>query len=193
MTKTMRIAPAAVLFLMACLLAAGCVAEDRFQSVSGDFARSWLKGNLNQSPAAAPKPAYNESGDLWNWGAAPKGSSIVDGKLLTDPYYLHPWLNISSNWLGETYTDPATGLPLNIYLDPMTGKTIYAYLNPNTGKPYYTYSSSIDPNNGKQTNYYIDPLTGNPVSTPVSPAGIANLLTNTSALPQVFASDNPWI
>jgi len=180
--------------VMVCLLAAGCSAESasRFQSVSGEFAQDWISDFKVQNPQPVQEVHSDNVSDLWNWGSAPKGSAIVDGELITDPNYLRPWLNLSSNWLGETYTDPNTGLSVDTYLDPLTGKTIYYYLNPSTGRPYYTYTSYIDPNTGKRVYAYVNPLTGEPVSSAISPDEMTNTMLNTqtgNGLPQTFTSN----
>jgi hypothetical protein len=123
---------------------------------------------------------------------APKGSKIENGKMITDPYYLRPLLNYSSNWLGETYTDAATGLPIETYVDPLTGKTIIVYLNPNTGKAIFTYSTYLDPNTGKSVYSYVDPMTGNQVNSSVKPIDIVNALTSRLAGQTVSNQNEPW-
>ncbi len=192
-------ASAVAVSVLLCLLAAGCSAEStsRFQSVSGEFAQAWISDFKAQSPKPVQEVHNDNGSDLWNWGKAPKGSAIVDGKLITDPNYLRPWLNLSSNWLDESYTDPNTGLPVNTYLDPKTGNMVYSYLNPSTGNPYYTYYSYLDPKTGKRTYAYINPLTGKPVYSDVSPSSTLNTLlssqqSNGLALPQAFTSNEPW-
>ncbi len=187
----MRVAFAVIVLAIIGLLAIVCSAQSPsgVQSVSGEFARDWISSYKAQSPKPVQEIHSTNGSDLWNWGKAPKGSTIVDGKLLTDPNYLRPWLNLSSNWLGETYTDPNTGLSVNSYLDPLTGKTIYYYLNPSTGRPYYTYSSYIDPTTGKRVNAYVNPYTGEPVSPAFSPAEMTNTLLNPQTgneLPRTF-------
>jgi len=191
----MRPASAVAVSVMVCLLAAGCSAESasRFQSVSGEFAQDWISDFKVQNPQPVQQLHSDNGSDLWNWGSAPKGSAIVDGELTTDPYYLRPWLNLSSNWLGESYTDPNTGLPVDIYLDPLTGNAVYSYLNPNTGRPYYSYYSYLDPKTGKRIYAYINPLTGKPVYSAVSPSSTMDTLlgsqqSNGLALPQTFTS-----
>jgi hypothetical protein len=71
---------------------------DRFQSVSGDFARAWLKDNLNVTPSS---PLKNLSNDLWDWGGLPRGKSLVNG-VLTDSRLVYV-ANNNSNWLSEYY------------------------------------------------------------------------------------------
>ena len=85
---------------------------------------------MQARPEIQIKKSEGNGSDLWNWGMAPKGSKIENGKLITDPYYLRPLLNYSSNWLGETYTDAATGLPIETYVDPLTGKNSHCLLKP---------------------------------------------------------------
>jgi len=167
----MRLGPAIVLLLALCDLVAGGSAQSTssFQSVSGQFAREWLSDFLGQNPQ--PVRTAGNGSDLWNWGGAPKGSTIVDGKLVQDPYYLRPLLNLSSNWLDETYTDPGTGLPVNAYVDPLTGTRYYVYLNPSTGKQLYTY---VVPASG-QPYYTYEDNTGKQVT---SPSGTSNAPSN---------------
>jgi hypothetical protein len=130
--------------------------------------------------------------DLWNWGKAPKGSKIDNGELLTDPYYLRPQLNLSGNWLGDTYTDPDTGMPVQIYLDPLTGKTTYTYLNPSTGQPIFSYYSYRDTKTGEMVYVYTDPNTGNAISSDNIPVDIVNAMMN-SLMPQSDTNPNgPW-
>jgi len=140
-----------------------------FQSVSGEFAQKWISNFDAQNPQKIQQEERSGNGsDLWNWGMAPKGSTIVDGKLETDPNYLHPLLNLTGNWLGESYTDPETGLPMNSYVDPVSGDTYYVYLNPKTGETYFTY---IVPRTGKPYYLYTNPATGSQVRSEVSPFG----------------------
>ncbi len=188
----MRIASTVISLMIICQLALTCSAESpsNVQSVSGEFARDWINSYEAQNSKLIHEERTNGS-DLWNWGKAPKGSEIVDGKLLTDPNYLRPWLNLSSNWLGETYTDPNTGLYVDTYLDPMTGKLIYYYVNPTTGRRYYTYTSRIDPYTGNRVYAYVNPLTGETISSAISPDEITNMMQNTqnsNGLPQTFTT-----
>lgn len=161
------------LVLAASLLLTVCCAQPtaQYQSVSGDFARSWLTGFLEQNP----KPADNKSGDLWSWGGAPKGSKIVGGKLVTDTIYNLTRASSNSNWLGDTYMDPYTGNPIYSYVDPNTGRTFYYYIDPKTGQP---------------VNVDVDPLTGEPIQAGLSPYGTPNGGTS-GALPPIFMTPPP--
>ena len=183
---------AAIIILIISLLVVACSAQStsHFQSVSGEFAKNWISSFKAQNPQPV-KPVQKDANgsDLWNWGSAPRGSAIVDGKLVTDPYYLRPWLNLSSDWMAETYTDPHTGQPVNTYLDPLTGKRIYVYLNPNTGDPYYSYQ---DPKTGKPIYAYLDPITGKPVYSSVSPVGTDSQQSSGWTTLPVLSSDEPW-
>ena len=167
-----------------------------FQSVSGEFAEKWIKDFKNENERAAPKIESNKSedngSDLWNWGRAPLGSKIVDGNLVTDPYYLRPLLNLSSNWLGETYTDPETGFPMETYSDPLTGKKIYRFLNPTTSKPFFTYSTYPDAKTGNLVYAYIDPMTGMEVYASTAPNDIINLLAGRMTNQAVYNQNEPW-
>jgi hypothetical protein len=170
-----------------------------FQSVSGEFAQKWIKDFKEKNAKSAPviednqKDNKSENGsDLWNWGNAPLGSKIVDGNLVTDPYYLRPLLNLSSNWLGETYTDSSTGLPMETYSDPLTGKKIYRFLNPTTSKPFFTYSTYPDAKTGNLVYAYIDPMTGNEVHASEAPIDLINLLAGKMAGQAAYNQNEPW-
>ncbi len=195
---SMRIGSAVVAFLMiSCLLftiTTVCSSQSTpsFQSVSGEFARDWIDSYRAQNPQPAQESKGNGS-DLWNWGSAPKGSRIDDGKLLTDPYYLRPQLNLSSNWLGDSYTDPDTGMPVQIYLDPLTGKTTYTYLNPSTGQPVFSYYTYLDDKTKKLVYAYIDPLTGNAIYSDEAPLDLVSSLLSGSAQQTVTNQNGPWI
>ncbi len=155
----MRTAFGVMVSLMVFLLAAGCYAQSisNPQSVSGDFGRNWI----NSFNAQNPQPAdQNLKNDLWSWGSAPKGSIMVNGNLVPDPYYFWKSLNYTSGWLGRVYVDPTTGNPVYGYIEPYTGRLIYYYVDPKTKKPVYTnsypntYPSYGYPNYGTVPTYY---------------------------------------
>jgi hypothetical protein len=163
-----------------------------FQSVSGEFAEKWIKDFKEENATPVPEIESNNGSDLWNWGNAPLGSKIVDGNLVTDPYYLRPLLNLSSNWLGETYTDSDTGLPMETYSDPLTGKKIYRFLNPTTSKPFFTYSTYPDAKTGNLVYAYIDPMTGKEVYASSAPIDIINLLAGRMTDQTLYNQNEPW-
>ena len=186
-----------LLFILCLFLAvSSCQSAPSFQSVSGEFAQKWIKDfkEKNAKPVAEMEVNKSEENgsDLWNWGNAPLGSKIVDGNLVTDPYYLRPLLNLSSNWLGETYTDSATGLPMETYSDPLTGKKIYRFLNPTTSKPFFTYSTYPDAKTGNLVYAYIDPMTGKEVYASTAPIDIINLLAGRMTNQVVYNQNEPW-
>jgi hypothetical protein len=133
----MRTAFAVIISLTICLLEAGCYAQSSgsLQSVGGDFGRDWISSFKAQNPQQAETNLKN---DLWSWGSSPKGSIVVNGNLLPDPYYIWKSLNYTSGWLGRVYVDPNTGYPVYGYIDPFTGMPIYYYLDPKTRRPVYT-------------------------------------------------------
>jgi len=184
--------------LILCLILAVSVAQSTpsFQSVSGEFAQKWIKDFKEKNAKPVPVMKGNKSeengSDLWKWGNAPLGSKIVDGNLVTDPYYLRPILNLSSNWLGESYTDANTGLPTETYSDPLTGKKIYRFLNPTTGKPFFTYSTYPDARTGKLVYAYVDPMTGKEVYASFAPIDIINALAGRMAGQTVYNQNEPW-
>jgi len=109
----MRIALIAVIALAFYSYSSACGAQnDGFQSVSGDFAKNWLNDFLTENP----KPTENEEGSLWSWGSAPRGSMIVDGRLVLIPNQtitkVADLADPKGNWLGEIYVDPYSGLPV---------------------------------------------------------------------------------
>ncbi len=186
----MRIVFALVLTLVVCLLAAGCFAQiwGPAQYVGGSYGKGWLDSYNTQNPKPAEQTAGN---DLWNWGSAPKGSIIVNGKLVPDPYYIWKSLNYTSGWLGEVYIDPSTGYPVYGYIEPYTGRAIYYYVDPKTGKPVYTngYPASgfayYDPYYGAYYPYY-----GNYDS--LSPVYPFYDWQGSYTLPPVFYTNSPW-
>ena len=110
-------------------------AAGNFQSVGGDFGRTWLQDRQAQNPS----PTQNSTG-LWNWGGAPKGSIVQNGALVADPYYIWKSLNLTSGWMGQVYVDPKTRNPVYGFIDPYTGYPDYFYVDPKTGRPIYINS-----------------------------------------------------
>jgi len=158
-----------LLALALSILLTACCAQPKssYLSVGEDYGKSWL----SNFQANNPKPVENTSSGLWNWGSAPKGRVISNGKLTADPYYIWKSFNFTSGWLGEAYKDSATGNAVYAYINPYTGSPVYFYVDPKTGKPVYTspgnatsipaygtnplYSGSANYYNGiDQGNYY---------------------------------------
>jgi hypothetical protein len=79
----------------------------RFQSVGGDYGKSWISDFKSQNE----KPKEDLKNDLWDWGGAPKGKKAVGGKLVDDTDNLTPQINFTANWLGTLPT--STPLVLN--------------------------------------------------------------------------------
>lgn len=134
----MKTAFAVIAILTLCILTSDCNSQmaSNAQSVGGDFGKDWISSFKAQNPQPSKQNLEN---DLWSWGSAPKGSIIVNGNLVPDPYYIWKSLNYTTGWLGKVYTDPSTGYPVYGYVDPYTGNPIYYYIDPSTGKPVYTY------------------------------------------------------
>jgi hypothetical protein len=153
-----------MIVLILSIFLAVCYAQpaSRFQSVGGDFARTWLDNFMAQNP----KPAENNSNNsgLWNWGGSPKGRTVINGKIVPDPYYIWKSLNYTNGWLGEAYVDPKTGYPVYAYVDPNTGLTRYFYVDPNTGKAVYTNVAIANGN----PDYSISPFGSSDFSMPAS-------------------------
>jgi hypothetical protein len=198
----MIIAASLAISLALCLFLAVASSQStppQYQSVSGEFAQKWIKdyqeknGKLPPEPEDRQKDNGSDNGsDLWSWGNAPQGSKIVDGNLVTDPYYLRPLLNLSSDWMGESYTDSTTGLPMETYSDPLTGKKTYIYLNPTNSKPFFTYSTYPDPKTGNPVYEYIDPMTGKVVYASSAPIDLINLLAGKIAGQTANSLNEPW-
>ena len=174
-----------------CIQTALASSEDApdYQSVSGEFAQSWIKDfkeeNGLASPAIVQKQIANKEdesddndSDLWSWGTAPRGSKIVDGQLVRDPNYLRALLNLTDNWLDESYTDSATGLPVNVYSDPLTGRKYYDILNPKTGKLLFAYYTYEDERTGQLVYVYTDPDTGEEVHSNSVPTDVIESLAS---------------
>jgi hypothetical protein len=64
-------------FIQPVLMGSG---SDGFQSVGGDFGRTWLSSSGSQASGTAA-PAGNNS-NLWGWGVVPKGKVLTGGKLV---------------------------------------------------------------------------------------------------------------
>jgi hypothetical protein len=162
----MKTALAAMIVLIACLLAADCYAQDsgRFQSVGGEYGRSVI-GTFKASDAApssdnSSNSSSNGTGNnqLWNWGTAPKGSLIKDGKLVDDPFNTWKALNLSNGWIGEVETDPFTGRSIYAYKIPSTGEIKYFYIDPYTGAAVYVdRGSSLSNDAGNADDSYVLP------------------------------------
>lgn len=178
----MRIRFTVILLLTLCLLVAGCYAQStsRFQSVSGESARGYLGSFLaeDSKDSKSAEETKNDSAGLWDWGGAPRGSKIVDGKLVTNTIYNLTPPNVPNSWLGDAYVDPYTGNQIYAYVDPNTGKPVYYYIDPKTGKPVYTN---------------VDPVTGEPAYTGLSPFYSPTEGSNGGVvLPPVFNTNDPW-
>jgi hypothetical protein len=127
------------------------------------------------------------SGDLWSWGTAPRGSSIVGGELVANPYYLWPGLSTSYNWLGDSNANPYAERPLYSYTDPKTGETSYGYWDPTSGKMTPVSGDIWQPVFPDDQPYY----NGGANSGSAYPAGYQGS-ANGAGLPPVFSTNDPW-
>ncbi|HWQ19455.1 MAG TPA: hypothetical protein VN455_06715 [Methanotrichaceae archaeon] len=91
--------------------AGSCQSMGNFQSVGGDFGKSWINNFMAQNQPA-PAQTQNLKNDLWSWGSAPKGSTIVGGKLTANTNTTSA-VNISANWLGDSSMPMQKPLILN--------------------------------------------------------------------------------
>jgi hypothetical protein len=178
----MKTALAAVV-LIVCLLAAGCYAQDssRFQSVGGDFGRKMISTiKADDSKPVAP----SNNGSLWSWGSSPKGSLVVDGNLIGDPRYTMKKLNVTSNWLGDSFVDPyGTAAPAYSYTDAQTGEPVQTYVDPITKQSYYKYTDS---KTGRLVYVYFNPETGVPIYTSFGPVSGEYVEQDKFTLPPIF-------
>jgi hypothetical protein len=175
----------AVVALVACILAAGCMAQSssHFQSVGGDFGRN-LIGTL-KSNDAEPAAASDNKSSLWSWGNSPKGTLVVDGSLIGDPAYTMKKLNVVRNWLGDTFVDPyGTATPAYSYTDAVTGEPVTAYVDPISGQSYYTY---VDSKTGKMVYVYFNPETGVPTYASFTPVSGQYIEQKKFSLPPIFS------
>ena len=125
----------AVVVLVVCLLASGSYAQDtsRFQSVGGDLGKNMIRTTMTQSrrPLAITKPV--ELGKF--------AQLVVDGNLIGDPKYSMKKLNVTSNWLGDSFVDPY-GLSAPAYQPDPQEEPVKTYVDPISGQSYYTYTDS---------------------------------------------------
>ena len=166
------------------LMAAGCYAQDssRFQSVGGDFGRKVI--STIKSDDTQPAAANDNNGSLWSWGSSPKGTMVVDGNLIGDPSYTMKKLNVTSNWLGDSFVDPyGTAAPAYSYTDAQTGEPVKTYVDPITGQSYYTYT---DYKTGRLVYVYFNPETGVPTYASFGPVSGQYLEQKQFALPAIF-------
>lgn len=159
----MKTALAVIAIAIACLLLWDCSAQSmsNYQSLSGDSGRNILailKADSSQSNET--KDNTSENASLWNWGNVPKGSVLVDGKLVTDPF--NSWKDFNSTESGMTQVgvDPYKGYPIYAYKVPRTGEMKYYYLDPLTGEPFYLDGyTGVDPSvAGKSSGYILPPV-----------------------------------
>ncbi len=186
-----------VLFIFCLLLAvSSSQSAPNFQSVSGEFAQKWITNFKEENAKPVPEidgsKSEDNGSDLWNWGNAPKGSKMVEGNLVTDPYYLLPLLDLSSNWMGESYTDANTGLLMETYSDPLTGNKSYRFLNPNTRTPFFTYYTYLDVKTGNLVYAYVDPMTGKEVYASSLPIDLINTLASSPTDQMAYNQNEPW-
>jgi hypothetical protein len=156
-------------FLTAC----SAQTASNYQNIGGDFGREWIGNFMDKIPT----PAENNSSNFWDWGSAPKGSKIVNGKLVADTIYNQTWENSYYNWLGDTYVDSSTG------------NQIYSHADPNTGLPSYYY---IDPKTGEPVSVDADSATGEPLFATLPFVGTSAEGSSYPELPPIFSSSNPW-
>jgi len=133
--------------IVACLMASGWAQNTGgFQNVGGDWGRSALSGlNINAENATRQSAQNNSSGSngLWNWGNAPKGSLLVDGKLVDDPLNTLNSLNYTDGSIKQIGVDTFTGVAIYSYTIPKTGEVKYFYIDSLTREPVYTDSPNI--------------------------------------------------
>lgn len=177
---------ALALILAACLMTQSCCAQNasRFQSVDGDYGRNLISSI--KSDDAKTEAESNSNSSLWSWGSSPKGTLIVNGKLMGDPTYTMKTLKVVKNWLGESMDDPyGTTAGSYTYLNPETDEQVTTYVDPITGEHYYQYTDTVS---GKVINVYFNPNTGIPTRTSFAETSNAQQAQNntTFVLPQVF-------
>jgi len=182
---------ALVLVLIVFLLAETGLSQNpsHFTSVGGEYGRNVIgtikaDDNATAGGAAEEQESQNKSG-LWSWGSSPKGTLVVDGTLIGDPRYTMKKLNVTKNWLEDTFVDPyGSGSSGYTYTDSQTGEPVQTYVDAN-GRSYYTYT---DASTKKLVYVYFNAQTGEPTYasfTPLSGTGTADQTTE-SSLPPIF-------
>jgi len=182
---SMKLVFSLTVVLLVCLLMAGSLAQSssRFQSVGGEYGRSVI-GTIKSSDGQPDSKSENKSG-LWNWGSSPKGSMVVDGNLIGDPAYTMKKLNVTINWLGDSFVDPyGTAASPYSYTDAVTGEPVQTYVDPISGQSYYTYTDS---KTGKLIYVYFNPETGAPTYASFSPVSGQYIEQKKFALPPIFS------
>jgi len=96
----MRFIVALIIAFMSALLVVSCSAQltNQFQSVGGDFGKTWISNFLAQNQKQTDKE--NLTSNLWDWGGHPKGKAIVNGQLV-DTTNITTGVNYTANWLGD--------------------------------------------------------------------------------------------
>lgn len=114
-----------------------------YQSLGGDYGMALINEFNAEKPAVQAQKSGSTS--LWDWGNAPKGSEIVNGKLQNGINVTQYYLGVS-NWLGDAY------------VDPYTSKTTYQNHYDNSKSIYDTgaFPGIITTSNG--TTYYSLPM-----------------------------------
>ena len=132
----MKTALAVMVIAVACLLLGNSSAQSMndYKSLSGDSARAILS-SLKANDSQVNEASENDS--LWSWGNAPKGSVLVDGELLKDPFNTWKSFNSTESGIGQVGVDPYKGYPIYAYKDTSTGEMRYFYLDPYTKEPFY--------------------------------------------------------
>jgi hypothetical protein len=117
-----------------CAIAAGVSQSLGYQDVGGDFGSTWLS-NYGSMPVSVLEEANN----LWNWGNAPKGYTLLNGTVYPPgmaPQWYYPYayndytpiiINKTQSKFSQTsndfYTDPwllaqLTGRPVETVHEP---------------------------------------------------------------------------
>ncbi len=115
-----------------------CMAAYGTQNVGGDFGRLWLQ----QHGVTFSTASVNNS--LWNWGSAPEGYTILNGKLYPNTYgpswYYPDFLSSSTPIvINRTSTNNTNYIsPDLMYEDPwvlaqLTGQPVVVVNNPSPG------------------------------------------------------------
>jgi len=109
----MKTALAVIVLALACLLLANSSAQSigSYQTLSGDSGRSIL-ASLEAIDSQSKEQSQNtsENNTLWSWGSAPKGSVLVDGEVLTDPFNSWKDFNITESGIAQVGVDPSRGI-----------------------------------------------------------------------------------
>lgn len=80
-----------------------CLASSEMQNVGESFGKSWISQNADRFGSS--QSSATNTADLWQWGGAPKGYGVMNGKV-------YPLLGYPE-WYYPSFTSNATPIVVN--------------------------------------------------------------------------------